>query len=74
MSNRESNEPEAMRGEYDFRGGERGRYSQRFAEGTNLAAIDADLALSFPDSAAVNRALRRYQQITRLIQENDQAG
>jgi hypothetical protein len=44
--------------EYDFRGGKRGVYAARFAAGTNLVALEPDVAKAFPDSAAVNRALR----------------
>lgn len=39
-------------------GGVRGKYFRRVAAGTNLALIEPDLSLMFPDSAAVNRALR----------------
>ena len=52
------NRRSGMRPEYDFRGGVRGKYAARFAEGTNLARIDPDLAERFPDSESVNRALR----------------
>jgi len=44
--------------EIDFRGAERGRYAKRFAEGTNLVALAPDVAEVFPDSVAVNAALR----------------
>ena len=47
-----------MKREYDFSEGVRGKYSALFAEGTNLARIDPDLAERFPDSESVNRALR----------------
>ena len=48
-----------MRAEYDFSGGVRGKYARRFAQGTNLVVLDPDVAAAFPDSAAVNRALRK---------------
>ena len=48
-----------MRDEYDFSGGVRGKYAARFAEGTNLRALEPDVAAEFPDSESVNRALRR---------------
>ncbi len=48
-----------MRDDYDFSGGVRGKYAARFAEGTNLRALEPDLAAAFPDSESVNRALRR---------------
>lgn len=44
--------------EYDFTGGVRGKYAQRYAEGTNLILLDPDLLAVFPDAAAVNSALR----------------
>ena len=44
--------------EVDFHGGERGRYIRRVAEGTNLVALAPDVARVFPDSEAVNAALR----------------
>jgi hypothetical protein len=44
--------------EIDFRGGERGRYAKRFAEGTNLVLLAPDVAEVFPDSDSVNAALR----------------
>jgi hypothetical protein len=47
-----------MRKEYDFRGGVRGKYVARVREGTNVVVLDPDVAKAFPDSRAVNRALR----------------
>jgi len=50
-----------MRKEYDLSkltGGVRGRYYRRATAGTNLVLIEPDLASMFPDSEAVNRALR----------------
>jgi hypothetical protein len=50
-----------LRPEYDLsrlQGGVRGKYYRRAAAGTNLVLIDPDLANLFPDSEAVNRALR----------------
>ena len=44
-----------------IRSGTRGKYAQRYRdEGTNIAVIDPDLHKLFPDSDAVNRALRDY--------------
>jgi hypothetical protein len=47
-----------MRSEYDFSKGVRGKYAKRYAEGTNVVFLDADVLKAFPTSAAVNRALR----------------
>jgi hypothetical protein len=40
--------------------GVRGKYAKRYREGTNIVLIDPDLHERFPDSEAVNRALREY--------------
>jgi len=47
--------------EYDFAnmpGGVRGKYVERYRQGTNLALLDRDVAEAFPDDKAVNEALR----------------
>jgi hypothetical protein len=49
-----------MRSEYDLRGGVRGKYFERYQEGTNLVLLDPDVARVFRDSATVNETLRRY--------------
>jgi hypothetical protein len=48
----------------DFSGGVRGKYAARFAEGTNLVALSPDVAEMFPDSAAVNKALRTLARMS----------
>jgi hypothetical protein len=48
-----------MRSEYDFSKGVVGKYAARYAAGTNVVLLDRDLARIFPDSQAVNDALRR---------------
>ena len=53
-----------MRAEYDFSGGVRGKYVQRFREGTNIVVLDPDVAEAFKTSEAVNRALRALLEIT----------
>lgn len=59
-----------MREEYDFSGGVRGKYAARYAEGTNVVLLDPDVMKVFPDSEAVNRALRALIQI---IEESSRA-
>ncbi|MEP0773220.1 MAG: hypothetical protein HRF46_02520 [Acidobacteriota bacterium] len=54
---------ETMREEYDFSGGVRGRYAARFASGSNVVVLDPDIAMAFPDSRAVNDALRALKEI-----------
>ncbi|MGZ9038810.1 MAG: hypothetical protein ACXW12_17120, partial [Burkholderiales bacterium] len=59
-------ETDDLRPEYDFdfSKGERGRYFKRLIkEGANVAVIDPDLTKAFPDSAAVNSALRSLLEI-----------
>ena len=54
----QKDEEDTMREEYDFSRGVRGMYTQRFAEGTNIVVLDADVAQIFDTSRAVNDALR----------------
>lgn len=49
--------------EYSLQGGIRGKYADRYAEGTNLILLEPDVALIFPDAASVNRALRALAEI-----------
>jgi hypothetical protein len=56
-----------MLAEYDFSQGVRGKYAQRYSEGTNLVALSPDVAEFFPDSEAVNTALRALIEIARKI-------
>jgi hypothetical protein len=54
-----------MLSEYDFRKGVRGKYAQRYAEGTNIVVLAPDVAAVFPDSESVNEALRALVQVAR---------
>jgi hypothetical protein len=45
--------------EYDLTGGVRGKYVDRYRQGTNVVLLDPDVAQKFPTSKAVNDALRR---------------
>ncbi len=47
-----------MREEYDFSAARPNKYAEQYATGTNLVLLAPDVAARFPDSAAVNRALR----------------
>ena len=53
------------RPEYDFSGGTRGKYAKRFAEGSNVVVLDADVAEVFTNSDAVNKALRSLAEAKR---------
>jgi hypothetical protein len=44
--------------EYDFSGGVRGKYVDRYRRGTNVVLLDPELLEAFPDSKSVNDALR----------------
>jgi hypothetical protein len=51
--------------EYDFSGAVRGKYAEQYRQGTNVVLLEPDVAQAFPDSDAVNRALRLLVQIAR---------
>lgn len=44
--------------EYDFRSAVRGKYYERYRQGTNVVVLDPDIAEVFPNAASVNDALR----------------
>ena len=46
--------------EMDLSGGVRGKYYERYKQGTNVVLLEPDIAHIFRDSAAVNQALREY--------------
>ena len=55
-----------LRTDYDFsqmKGGVRGKYAERYMEGTNLVLLEPDIAKAFPTDEAVNEALRLLLQI-----------
>jgi hypothetical protein len=58
MSDNEHNEDVEMLDEYDFSGGVRGKYADRFTDGSNVIVLEPDVAEIFPDSDSVNRILR----------------
>ena len=49
--------------EYNFSEGIRGKYAQRYREGTNMVRLDDDVAKLFPDAKSVNAALRALGKI-----------
>lgn len=55
---KKANKDDEMRPYYDFSGGVRGKYAAEYAKGTNVVVIEPELAKLFPDSEAVNEALR----------------
>ena len=65
---KKNEQSDELKPEYDFAkmtGGVRGKYAQRFSEGTNLVRLDPDLCDVFPDSESVNRALHAIADIMR---------
>ncbi len=67
----EAQNDEDMLEEYDFSKGVRGKYAGRYAEGNNLVVLAPDVAEVFPDSAAVNGALRALIKIARRPTKKD---
>jgi hypothetical protein len=66
MKEVEAKPEDEMRGEYDFsqlKGRVRGKYVERYREGTNLVLLDPDVAAAFPDAKAVNEALRLLMDV-----------
>ena len=58
-----NSDKDTLRDEYPenlIKSGVRGRYTKSYRAGTNIVLIDPDLHKLFPDSEAVNRALREY--------------
>jgi hypothetical protein len=60
-----------MLDEYDFSGEVRGKYAERYREGTNLVRLDDDVAAMFPTSEEVNAVLRTLGEI---IQRRERMG
>ena len=59
--------------EYDFSGGVRGKYTSRLAKGSNIAVLDKDVQKIFPDSLAVNNALRALGKVVEALQVSNGA-
>ena len=49
--------------EYDFSKGIKGKYANKYREGTNVVVIDPDVAKFFHDHDSVNEALRSLTEI-----------
>ena len=65
-SSRKRHEDEdTMRPEYDFSKAVRGVTAARYAQGTNVVLLDPDVAKLFPDTRAVNEALRTFARLVR---------
>ena len=47
-----------MLGEYNFSKGTRGKYAKRYHQSSNIVVLEPDVSERFPNSKAVNQALR----------------
>ena len=56
---------DTLRPEYDFTGAVRGVTAARYARGTNIVAVDPEVRDVFPNSGAVNDALRALAPLLR---------
>jgi hypothetical protein len=67
-------EDDEMRPEYDLtqlKNRVRGKYVERYREGTNLVLLDSDVQEAFPDAESVNEALRMLLKVARRqVREN----
>ena len=63
MSDETTKDDDEMRDQYDFSKGVRGKYAERFREGTNIVVLEPDLAKRYPSSEDVNAALRRLSKL-----------
>jgi hypothetical protein len=54
-----------MKNNYNFSKGVRGKYAIKYKEGTNLVALEPDVQKAFPNSGAVNKALRELIKVAR---------
>lgn len=60
-----------MLAEYDFTHAQRGKYAQRYKEGTNVVVLDPDVSRIFRTTEAVNEALRGLSEIIRRHAGNE---
>ena len=56
---------DTLRPEYDFSGAVRGVTAARYAKGTNVVVVDPEVLDVFPNSGAVNEALRALAPVLR---------
>jgi hypothetical protein len=67
-----------LRPEYDLKTllktGIRGKYAQRFREGTNLVLLEPDVAKAFPNPETVNEVLRLVMQLRKSPKKQGRIG
>jgi hypothetical protein len=64
----ETEDRDTMRPEYDFSRAVRGVTAARYAKGTNVVVVDPEVLDVFPNSVAVNEALRALAPVLRRRQ------
>lgn len=62
-----SRDEDKMRPEYDFSKGVRGKHAAKYAEGTNVVVLEADVAREFRTTEQVNETLRA---VSKLLQQH----
>jgi hypothetical protein len=60
----------AMRAEYNFSRGIRGKHAAQYAAGTNVVVIEPDVAAEFPTAEEVNETLRAVAQLLQRRRKN----
>ena len=67
---KKSTTKDELRPEYDLKNllknGVRGKYVERYREGTNVVLLEPDVAIVFSNARAVNEALRLVIQLTEI--------
>ena len=74
MNRKERNQQDEMRPEYDFSKAVRGKYYQRYRQSSNVVVLEPDIAIAFPNAAAVNDAARGLLRVAqRSVRANCRA-
>jgi hypothetical protein len=63
------NKDKNMLDEYNFSEGVRGKYSKRYAEGSNIIVLSPDVSAVFRDSISVNKALRSLMKVASAVRK-----
>ena len=63
------NKDKDMLSEYNFSRGVRGKYSKRYAEGSNIIVLSPDVSAVFRDSISVNEALRSLMKVASSVRK-----
>ena len=70
----ETRNGDEMLPEYDFSHAVRGKYYERYRQGTNVVLLDPDVAEVFPNAAEVNDALRALVAVADASASRRRAG